>query len=532
MTDKILIYDTTLRDGAQTSGISFSVNDKIRIAQHLDLLGVDYIEGGWPSPASPRDIAFFEAMREIPLQHARLAAFGSTCRGGVRACEDGQLRQLLACQVPVVTIFGKSWDLHVTEALKLSLDENLRMIESSVAFLRGEGVEVIYDAEHFFDGYQANPAYALETLRAAVRGGADWVVLCDTNGGALPAKVSAVMPVVRAAVSTPLGIHAHNDAAVAVANTLLAVDEGARQVQGTINGYGERCGNANLCSIIPSLELKMGYHALPPGKLKEMYFAAHFVAEVANMRSPEHDAYVGSAAFSHKGGVHIDSVMKLKRSYEHVVPEQVGNSTRLLVSDQSGGSTVVERAERIGIALDKKSPITKKILTRMKDAEHDGYEFEAAEASFALMIYRAMNRFHPPFEVSDFRVIIGGHTVGQKPLSEAIVRVRIGEHEEHTVADGDGPVHALDGALRKALTPHFPELEQIRLSDFKVRVVNVRAGTAARVRVLVESTDVNGNTWSTVGVHENIIVASLEALCDALYYGLCHCDAEKQLDEQ
>lgn len=520
--NKVLIYDTTLRDGAQTSGISFSVNDKIRIAQHLDQLGVDIVEGGWPSPASPRDIAFFEAMQKTPLQNARLAAFGSTCRGGVRAEDDSQLRQLLACQVPVVTIFGKSWDLHVVEALKLELAENLRMIEDSVSFLCSQGVEVFYDAEHYFDGYRANPEYALETLRAAERGGAKWIILCDTNGGCLPSELRAAMRVVSNTVSLPLGIHAHNDAGVGVANSLLAIEDGARQVQGTINGYGERCGNANLCAIIPALELKMGYQALPDGKLKEIYHAAHFVAEIANMHSPEHDAYVGNAAFAHKGGVHIDSVMKLKRSYEHIEPELVGNSTHLLVSDQSGGSTVVERAQRIGIELDKKSAITREILAKMKEAEHDGYEFEAAEASFALMIYRALGHFTPPFVVRDFRVIIGGHTLGEDSLAEAIVRVGIGECEEHTVADGEGPVHALDSALRKALLPHFPQLADIRLSDFKVRVVNVRAGTAARVRVLVESTDIDGNSWSTVGVHENIILASLEALCDALYYGLQH----------
>ena len=517
--EKVLLYDTTLRDGAQSAGIAFSVNDKIRIAQHLDLLGMDYIEGGWPSPASPRDVAFFEAMQSIPLQHARLTAFGSTCRGGVKANEDGQLRQLLACRVPVVCIFGKSWDLHVTGALRITLEENLRMIEDSVAFLRSEGVEVIYDAEHFFDGFRENPAYALATVQAAARAGAQAIVLCDTNGGSLPAQVRAAMLALRS-LEAPLGIHTHNDAELAVANTLIAVEEGARHVQGTMNGYGERCGNANLCAIIPTLELKMGYRALPEGQLRHLYAAAHFVAEIANVHPPDHQAYVGNAAFAHKGGVHIDSVMKLKRSYEHIEPEEVGNATRLLVSDQAGGSTVVERANRLGIALDKKAPITQQILTRLKEAEHEGYEFEAAEASFALMIYRALGQFTPQFTVSDFRVIVGDHNIGKSPLSEAIVRVKVGEREEHTVADGDGPVHALDGALRKALHPHFPVLETVRLTDFKVRVVNVRAGTAARVRVLVETTDAQGNTWSTVGVHENIILASLEALCDALHYAL------------
>ncbi len=515
--EKVLLYDTTLRDGAQGAGISFSVNDKIRIAQQLDMLGMDYIEGGWPS--RPSEIAFFQAMLSIPLQHARLAAFGSTCRGGVKASEDGQIKQLLACRTPVVAVFGKTWDLHVTEALRISLDENLRMIEDSVSYLRSEGVEVVYDAEHFFDGYRDNPAYALATVQAAARGGAHVIVLCDTNGGSLPAHIRTAMQALRV-LDVPLGIHTHNDGELAIANTLVAVEEGARHVQGTMNGYGERCGNANLCSIIPTLELKMHYQCLPEGQLRKLYAASHFVAEIANVHPPDQQAYVGNDAFAHKGGIHIDSVMKVKRSYEHIVPEEVGNTTRLLVSDQSGGSTVVDRANRMGINLDKKSPVTKTILSLLKEAESEGYEFEAAEASFALMIYRALNQFTPQFTVSDFRVIVGDHNIGKSPLSEAIVRVKVGEGEEHTVADGDGPVHALDGALRKALHPHFPILKTVRLTDFKVRVVNVRAGTAARVRVLVETTDAQGNTWSTVGVHENIILASLEALCDALHYAL------------
>ncbi|MHB9023574.1 MAG: citramalate synthase [Armatimonadota bacterium] len=517
--EKVQLYDTTLRDGAQTSGISFSVNDKIRIARQLDALGVDYIEGGWPS-ANPRDIAFFDAMKHVSLQHAKLAAFGSTCRKHIPAGEDSQLQQLLAYNVPVITIYGKSWDLHVTESLRVSPDENLRMIEESVALLRSQGVETFYDAEHYFDGYLSNPDYALETLRAAARGGADWIILCDTNGGILPEQLREAIRAVRAAIPTPLGIHTHNDSDLAVANSLVAVEEGARQIQGTINGYGERCGNANLCSIIPTLELKMGFAALPPGKLSELYSAAHFVAEVANMAPPEHQPYIGTAAFAHKAGMHIDSVTKLKRSYEHVTPESVGNATSMLISDQSGSSAIVERARRLGIELDKKAPITREVLDKLKEAEHDGYEFEAAEASFELLLRRTLQQFMPQFHVAAFRVIIGGDSAGCLPVSEAIVRVKIGKHEELTVADGDGPVHALDGALRKALEPHFPRLTEIRLVDFKVRVVNVRAGTAARVRVLVECTDAQGNSWSTVGVHENIIQASLEALCDALHYGL------------
>jgi 2-isopropylmalate synthase len=518
--EKVQLFDTTLRDGAQTTGISFSVGDKVRLAQHLDTLGMDYVEGGWPSPASPRDIAFFDAMRAAPLTHAKLVAFGSTCRSQVRAADDPQLRHLVATRAPVVTIFGKTWDLHVTDALRIPLEENLRMIEDSVAFLRRAGVETIYDAEHFFDGYRANPDYALATLQAAARGGAQWIVLCDTNGGSLPQQVYEAVQLVRATVPVPIGIHAHNDSDLAAANSLLAVAAGARMVQGTMNGYGERCGNANLCSVIPTLELKMGYLALPPGKLSQLYLSAHYVAEIANMQPPEFQPYVGTAAFSHKGGVHIDSVMKLKRSYEHIVPELVGNATRLVVSDQSGGSTIVERAAKLGIILEKKSPVTQRLLIRLKEAEHAGYEFEAAEASFELLLRRSLDQFVPQFSVVDFRVIVDAHHANGLPLSEAIVRVQIGEREELTVADGDGPVHALDGALRKALEPHFPALTQVRLSDFKVRVVNVGAGTAARVRVFVESVATDGTAWSTVGVHENIICASLEALTDAIHYAL------------
>ncbi len=429
--------------------------------------------------------------------------------------EDEQLRQLLAAGTPVICIFGKSWDLHVTHALRITLEENLRLIEDSVAFLVDKGVELIFDAEHFFDGYRANAEYALATVQAAVRGGAHWVVLCDTNGGSLTEEVRAGMRAVRAAHVDPAGHPCAQRRRIGGGQYAGGRRGRARMVHGTINGYGERCGNANLCSILPSLELKMGYRTLPEGHLPQLYATAHFVAEVANVHPPEHQPYIGKAAFAHKGGVHIDSVLKEKRSYEHVRPESVGNTTRLLVSDQSGASSVVERAQRLlGLELDKKAPITKEILARLKEAENEGYEFEAAEASFELLLRRCLNQFTPQFVVTDFRVIAGGRTIGQSSLSEAIVRVKMGEVEAHTVADGDGPVHALDSALRKALEPHFPQLQCIHLTDFKVRVVNVRAGTAARVRVLVETTDENGDTWSTIGVHENIILASLEALCD------------------
>jgi len=519
--EKILLYDTTLRDGAQTSGIAFSIKDKIHIAQHLDIIGIDYVEGGWPSPTNQRDIEFFEEMRGTKMQQAKMTVFGSTCRKNLAAEDDPQLQQLVASGTPAICIFGKSWDLHVTEALRATLDDNLRMVEDSVAFLRRSGAEVIYDAEHFYDGYRANPDYALATVQAAARGGAHWIVLCDTNGGSLPEQIRDGIRAVRGVVDTPLGIHTHNDSELAVANTLIAVEEGVRMVQGTVNGYGERCGNANLCAIIPTLELKMGYRALPEGNLKQLYGTAHYVAEVANLQPPEYQAYVGNAAFSHKAGVHIDSVLKLKRSYEHIPPELVGNNTRMLVSDQAGGSVVVERAQRLlGITLDKKDTIAREVLALVKERENEGYEFESAEASFEMLLLRYMKMFDPQFDVTDFRVIVGKQILGNEAISEAIVRLKIGEAEEHTVADGDGPVHALDGALRKALEPHFPALRNVHLTDFKVRVINVRAGTAARVRVFVESANGEGETWSTVGVHENLIVASLEALSDSLHYGL------------
>jgi 2-isopropylmalate synthase len=524
--EKVFIYDTTLRDGAQTPGIAFSEGDKVRIAHRLDDLGVDFIEAGWPSPGNARDTAVFAALREKPLTHAQLTAFGSTCRPGAPAGEDPLLQALVASQAPAVTIFGKAWNLHVTGALHITLDDNLRLIEDSVAWLRSQQVKVLYDAEHFFDGYAADPGYALATLQAAANAGAECLILCDTNGGALPSAVRAACRAAREAAGAPLGIHTHNDGGLAVANTLTAVEEGCRHVQGTFNGYGERCGNADLCTIIPLLEIKLGMRALPEGQLARLYDAAHFVAEVANVRPPEREPYVGAEAFTHKAGVHIDSLVKLKGSYEHITPEQVGNMARYALSDQAGGAAIVERAERLGIALDKKSAATKQILARVKEAEHEGYEFEAAEASFELLLRRELGLLTPAFEVVDFRIIVGHlepikqARAGAEAISEAIVRVKIGQKEEHTGADGDGPVHAVDSALRKALERHFPPLRHMRLTDFKVRVVNVRAGTAARVRVLVETTDDTGRTWSTVGAHENIIVASIEALCDALHYGL------------
>jgi 2-isopropylmalate synthase len=514
----VLLYDTTLRDGAQTEGVSLSVEDRVKIAHHLDELGIDYIEGGWPCRENPTDIAFFRRMEQTPPIHAKLVAFGSTRRAKAKVEEDPQVHALLRAETPAVTIFGKSWDLHVVGTLGATLQQNLDMIEDTVAYLKGQGREVIFDAEHFFDGYKGNPDYALATLQAAQTAGADCIVVCDTNGGTLPHEMEPIIRAAQAAVSSPLGIHAHNDSDVAVANTLLAVRLGVIQVQGTINGYGERCGNANLCSVIPSLQLKLGKRCLPPEKLARLYQVAHYVAEVANVPPAERQPYVGRSAFAHKAGVHVDAVLKRPETYEHLAPELVGNQRRLLVSDQAGTSTVIYKARALEIDLTKQSPQTRAILQRVKEMEHEGYQFEGAEASFELLMRKTMGTYRSLFDLGGFRVIVEKRAEGDI-LSEATIKVRVNGVEEHTAAEGDGPVHALDVALRKALEKFYPELREIKLTDFKVRVITASEGTAAKVRVLVESSD-PADSWSTVGVHTNIIEASWQALVDAIEYGL------------
>jgi len=514
----LLLYDTTLRDGAQTEGISLSVDDKIKIARKLDDLGVHYVEGGFSAPSIRTDMEFFARMREEPLKRARLVAFGMTRRAGKAVEDDQGMVSLVQLGVPTAALVAKAWDLHVTEALRAELDENLRMIRDSVRYVKDHGMETGFDAEHFFDGLRHNEAYALECLRAAEEAGADWICLCDTNGGSLPEQVEEGVRAARAAVRAPLGIHAHNDSELAVANTLAAVQAGAIHVQGTLNGYGERCGTANLCSVIPNLQLKLGKPVIGAEQLVQLYETAHYVASIANMSPPERDAYVGRSAFSHKGGMHVDAMLKHPRTYEHIRPELVGNERRYLVSDLAGRGAVIFKAQALDLGLDKESPAAKEIMERLKEMEHAGYQFDGAEASFELMVRKSVGLYQPRFKLEGFRVIVEKDREGDIK-TEATIKLEVDGDQEHTAAEGDGPVHALDNALRKALERFYPQLASIRLTDFKVRVVNAAEGTAAKVRVMVESR-AGSRSWGTVGVHTNIIEASWQALVDGVEWGL------------
>jgi 2-isopropylmalate synthase len=515
---KIEIYDTTLRDGAQAQGIAFTLDDKLRIAQEADALGVDYIEGGWPNPTNPKDMEFFEKAKAMQWRHAAITAFGSTRRPQNKPQDDEILNTLLAAETGVIAIFGKSWDLHVEAILRTTLENNLALIEDSVAYLKSKKKKVIYDAEHFFDGYKANPEYALKTLQAAARGGADMLVLCETDGGCLPSEIVTIMQAVGREIKLPLGIHTHNDSGCAVANTLVAVEAGAVQVQGTFEGIGERCGNANLTVLIPTLELKMGCRCLPEGTLPELTAFSRFISEMANILHDHRQPYVGESAFAHKGGAHVDGVLKNKRTFEHIDPALVGNERKFLVSDQSGGSTIVEKLKKIQPGLEKSDPRIKDLLARVKDLENAGFQYEAAEASFALLARRVLDQRPDPFTLVEFRTIVRNLPNGAGDI-EAIVKLKVGDQIEHTVANGDGPVNAMDNALRKALQPHFPVLKIVRLEDYKVRVLSSSDGTSAKVRVLIESTD-GKDIWGTVGVSENIIDASWQALADSLNYKL------------
>jgi 2-isopropylmalate synthase len=512
----IQLYDTTLRDGTQREGVSLSCEDKLRIARRLDDLGVTFIEGGWPG-SNPKDVEFFERARDLPWKRAQIAAFGSTCRVGGGPEGDANLRALLESGAPICTVVGKTWTLHVKDVLRTSPDENLRMIEQSLAFLRERGRRVIYDAEHFFDGYRADPAYALETLRAAARGGAETLVLCDTNGGSLPWQVAETVRAVRAAVKHPLGVHSHDDAGCAVANALAAVHEGAIQVQGTVNGYGERCGNANLCSVIPALELKMGLRCLPEGHLVMLHELSHFVAEVANLAPDDHLPYVGRSAFAHKGGIHVAAMRRNETSYQHVDPALVGNQMRVVVSELSGRGNLLSKAEELGLSV-KGGDELASVLNEIKVLEAKGFSFEAAEASVALLMKRQDPGYRAPFELVDFLVNVQ-HRSGRGLFSEAMVKVKVDGQLVHTAADGDGPVDALDAALRKALQSHYPDVKDLHLTDYKVRILDSSNGTAAITRVLID-THRGGDTWSTVGASTNIIEASWRALVDAIEYGL------------
>jgi 2-isopropylmalate synthase len=512
---RIAIYDTTLRDGSQGEGVNFSLQDKLLITRRLDELGVDFIEGGYPL-SNPKDFEYFREVKNLSLRHARVAAFGMTRRKNSRAEDDTCLKALLDSQAPVVTIVGKTWDLHVREVLGTTLEENLRMIADSVACCRAAGREVFYDAEHFFDGYRHNAEYAVQTLRAAQDAGAAVLILCDTNGGTLPDQVAERVEAVRRAVRAELGIHCHNDSDVAVANSLAAVSRGATQVQGTINGIGERCGNADLVSIIANLGLKLGYDVLVPGSLEKLTEVSRYVYEVANMNFRNNQPFVGLSAFAHKGGMHTHAVARNTTSYEHINPAAVGNERRILLSELSGQSTILAKTARYALAQDK--GLMTRILNRVQDLENEGYEFEAAEASFDLLVRKEMGLYTPRFQRLAYRVNIETEA-SSNPVTEATVKVRVGHDIQHTVSEGDGPVNALDGALRKALSVFYGRLEEMQLVDYKVRVVNARAGTAARVRVVIESRD-GDSVWGTVGVSENIVEASWLALVDSFEYKL------------
>jgi 2-isopropylmalate synthase len=514
---KIAIYDTTLRDGAQTEGISLSLEDKLRIAAELDKVGIDYIEGGWPG-SNPKDLAFFREARKLALKHSRIAAFGATRRAHSKARSDANLAALLESKAKTATIFGKSWDLHVTDVFHTSLKENIAMIHDSVSFLKAKKLEVIYDAEHFFDGFASHPEYALSTVEEAARAGADMIVLCDTNGGSLPDPVGRAVDAVRERVRVPLGIHCHNDMNLAVANSVVAVQRGCSQVQGTINGYGERCGNVDLISMIAILEVKKGMRCLPPGKLASLTELARYVAEICNMPLRPNQPFVGSSAFAHKGGVHIDAMMKNVKTYESFDPALVGNARKFLVSELSGKTNILAKAKEFDLDLSKESPETRGILEKIRELEHQGYQFEAAEASFELLMKKMTGKYRKYFDLLGFKVV-DAKIEGDGVVSEATVKLRVGHDVEHTAAEGDGPVNALDNALRKALKRFYPVIEKTHLTDYKVRVVNSEAGTAAKVRVFIEFQD-GKDTWQTVGVSENIIEASWQALVDAIEYKL------------
>ncbi len=512
----IEIYDTTLRDGTQREGISLSGVDKIRIARKLDDLGVAFIEGGWPG-SNPKDAEFFERAHDIQWKHALVTAFGSTCRVKAGPDDDANIKALLDSLAPVCTVVGKTWTLHVTEVLRTSLDDNLRIIEQSLGYLKEQKRRVIYDAEHFFDGYKSDPAYALETLRAAARGGAETLVLCDTNGGSMPWEISEIVRTVKEAINHPLGIHVHNDGECAVANTIIAIREGAVQAQGTINGYGERCGNANLCAVIPDLELKMGVPCLPEGHLSLLFDVANFVAEVANLSPDDHMAFVGKSAFAHKGGIHVAAMRRSVLSYQHVDPALVGNQMRVVVSELSGRGNLLSKAEEYGLGTINAEEVAG-VLNEIKALESQGFSFEAAEASVALMLKRHQADYTAPFEMIDFSAIVE-HRQGRGMFAEATVKVCVKGEIFHTAADGDGPVNALDTALRKALMVYYPEINTFHLDDYKVRILNGDAGTAASTRVLIDTVS-DGKRWSTVGASTNIIEASWRALADSVEYGL------------
>jgi len=522
---RVVIYDTTLRDGTQAEDISLSVRDKITIAQKLDEFGIHYIEGGYPG-SNPKDREFFKMAADIEWKNAKICAFGMTRRVGKRVEDDANIKVMKNSKAPVITIVGKSWDFHVTTALRTTLEENLKAVYESLAYLKEYCEEIFFDAEHFFDGYKKNPQYAMEVLHAAQEAGADCIILCDTNGGSLPGEIKKIVREVRKKIKTPLGIHCHNDSELAVANSIAAVEAGVIHVQGTINGYGERCGNANLISIIPALSLKMGYDTIPMENMKKLTEVSRFVSEIANVGHFKRQPYTGHSAFAHKGGMHVSAIRRHPGTYEHIEPEVVGNRRRVLVSDLSGKSNIIEKAKQFGIELKSNDPIAEEVLNRIKELEHQGYQFEGAEASFELLLKKSLKTHRPFFNLKGFRVIDEKREENEPPVAEATIMIEVDGQVEHTAALGNGPVHALDNAIRKALTKFYPEIEEMELLDYKVRVLTTGEGTAATVRVLIESGD-GKEKWGTVGVSHNIIEASWQALTDSIRYKL-HKDRVKE----
>lgn len=522
---KIEIYDTTLRDGSQAEDVSFSVEDKLRITEKIDELGVHYIEGGWPG-SNPKDAEYFKKVKKLNLKNSNIVAFGSTHRPRHKAEDDANIRALLNSRAGIFTIVGKTWDFHVREALRITLNENIDIIHSSVSCLKKRADKVFFDAEHFFDGYRDNPEYSIKCLLAAQEAGSDCIVLCDTNGGTLPGFLADVTGKVMDKLSVPVGIHAHNDSDCAVANSVIAVELGASQVQGTINGLGERCGNANLCSVIPDIQIKLGLSVISDKQLMMLREVSRFVNEISNLRHFKRQPFVGDSAFAHKGGIHVSAIVKRPETYEHIRPDLVGNSQRVLISDLAGRSNILRKASEFGINLDPDSPQVHDIVKELKELENQGFQFEGAEASFELLMKKALGLHRRFFDLIGFRVIVERRKEHEQPLTEATIMMKVGGHVEHTAATGDGPVNALDNAIRKALEKFYPSLKDVRLHDYKVRVLTPGKGTAAKVRVLVESGDEN-RRWGTVGVSENIIEASWQALVDSIEYKLLREEAQK-----
>ena len=511
---KIEIYDTTLRDGSQGESVYFTLQDKLKIASRLDEFGVDFIEGGWPG-SNPKDVMFFKKIKRTKFKNSKIVAFGSTRRKKYLPDKDPNLKALLESETEIIVIFGKSWDFHVKQVLKISLNDNLKLIDDSIQYLRKMGRKVFFDAEHFFDGYIRNFAYALKTIEVAEKAGAERVILCDTNGGTLPGEIKRIVKEVKKRINVPVGIHTHNDSGLAVANTIAAVEAGATHIHGTVNGFGERCGNADLMVIIPILQLKMGYRCVDDAKLEHLTELSRYIYEIANMIPPGSQPFVGPSAFAHKGGIHVDAIAKNTKTYEHIGPEKVGNARRILVSELSGKSTILQKLGKHGI--EKRPDMIKKILTIVGELENEGYQFESAEGSFELMVRRTLGRYKKLFEVEGFRVIVEKR--GRKVVSEATVKVKVGKLVEHTASEGNGPVNALDNALRKSLVKFYPEIKEMRLTDYKVRILHPEKATAAVTRVMIETTDEKGS-WGTIGLSENIIEASWQALIDSIEYKL------------